>query len=176
LAASFQVVLVIGHSDRITPINVAEALNVNCPRCITTAIAKQLVISLKSAPSDDLLERLTAELRRLDAIDPSDSPADVLKEINSISDAIQQQLDDSGLAYPEEDETAEPDETEPPSSPTVTATPDEPAATPTATATAVATTTVTAEPTAEETPAPEETSAPSSTPAAFGTAEPATTP
>ena len=31
LAVSFQLVLVVGQSDRITPINVAEALNLDCP-------------------------------------------------------------------------------------------------------------------------------------------------
>ena len=47
LAVSFQLVLVVGQSDKIMPINVAEALNLNCPECITTAIAKQLVISVQ---------------------------------------------------------------------------------------------------------------------------------
>jgi putative peptide zinc metalloprotease protein len=59
LAVSFQLVLVVGQSDRITPINVAEALNLRCPSCITTAIAKQIVISVQSAPSQELLKRLT---------------------------------------------------------------------------------------------------------------------
>ncbi len=49
LAVSFQLVLVVGQSDKIMPINVAEALNLNCPACITTAIAKQLV-DLASRP------------------------------------------------------------------------------------------------------------------------------
>ena len=63
LAVSFQLVLVVGQSDVITPINVAEALNLDCPECITTAIAKQIVVSVTSAPSEELLRRLTEELQ-----------------------------------------------------------------------------------------------------------------
>jgi putative peptide zinc metalloprotease protein len=100
LAVSFQLVLVVGQSDYIAPINVAEALNLRCPSCITTAIAKQIVISVRSVPSDLLLRRLMAELRKLDAIDVSDSPADVLAQVNAVTDAIQELLDDSGIRYP----------------------------------------------------------------------------
>ena len=92
--------LIVGQSDEIMPINVAEALNLNCPECITTAIAKQIVISLKSAPSDELIRRLTEELKKLDAIDTSDSPAEVLAQVNAVSDAINRALDESGITYP----------------------------------------------------------------------------
>ena len=68
VAVSVQLVLVVGRSAKIMPINVAEALNNNCPACITTAIADQIVVSVKSAPSDELLQRLTDELKQLDAI------------------------------------------------------------------------------------------------------------
>src|SRR3954471_5446571 len=69
VAVSFQLVLVVGQSDVIKPINVAEALNVNCPSCITTAIAAQIVVTLNSKPPEELVRRLTEELRKLDAID-----------------------------------------------------------------------------------------------------------
>ena len=100
LAVSFQLVLVVGQSDKIMPINVAEALNLNCPSCITTAIAKQIVVSVKSAPSEELLRRLTEELKKLDAIDTSDPPAEVLEQVNAVSDAINKALDESGITYP----------------------------------------------------------------------------
>ena len=100
LAVSFQLVLVVGQSDRIMPINVAEALNLNCPSCITTAIAKQMVISVTSAPSEELLRRLTAELQKLGAIDTNDPPAEVLAQVNAVSEAIQRELDESGITYP----------------------------------------------------------------------------
>ena len=108
LAVSFQLVLVIGQSDHIAPINVAEALNLDCASCITTAIAKQIVISVTSVPSDVLLQRLTTELKKLDAIDTSDSPAEVLAQVNAVTDAIQHQLDDSGITYPKATPTPTP--------------------------------------------------------------------
>ena len=100
--------LVVGQSDRIMPINVAEALNLNCPECITTAIAKQIVISVTSAPSEELLRRLTEELQKLDAIDTSDSPAEVLAQVNAVSEAINRALDESGITYPKATPTPTP--------------------------------------------------------------------
>ncbi|HEU4840360.1 MAG TPA: hypothetical protein VFT09_02930, partial [Ilumatobacteraceae bacterium] len=166
LAVSFQLVLVVGQSDKIMPINVAEALNLNCPECITTAIAKQLVISVKSAPSEELLRRLTEELQKLDAIDTSDPPAEVLNQVNAVSDGINKALEESGITYPKAAAT-----------PTATATPDT-TATPDASATpqASATPTPTPTPTGTPTPTPTATETPTPTPTATGTATPAPTP
>ena len=148
--------LVVGQSDKIMPINVAEALNLNCPECITTAIAKQLVISVKSAPSEELLRRLTEELQKLDAIDTSDPPAEVLKQVNAVSDGINKALEESGITYPKAAAT-----------PTATATPDK-TATPDASATPQASATPTPTPTPTGTPTP--------TPTATATATPVPTP
>ena len=123
LAVSFQLVLVVGQSDKIMPINVAEALNLNCPECITTAIAKQLVISVRSAPSEELLRRLTEELKKLDAIDTADPPAEVLEQVNAVSDAINKALDESGITYPKATPTPAAAEEQPSGSPTSTPTP-----------------------------------------------------
>jgi putative peptide zinc metalloprotease protein len=166
LAVSFQLVLIVGQSDKIMPINVAEALNLNCPACITTAIAKQIVISLQAAPSDELLRRLTEELQKLDAIDTSDPPAEVLAQVNAVSDAIQHALDESGLTYPKATPTPAPA-----SAPAKTATPS-PSTTPqasatpdsTASPTTTPTATVTATPTPTETPTPTPTETPTETP------------
>ena len=118
VAVSFQLVLVVGHSDKILPINVAEALNVNCPACITTAIADQIVVSVKSAPSDELLQRLTEELKQLDAIKQrGGSPADVAAKVADVQKEIEQDLANSGLLYA----TPTPTPTETPT-PTATAT------------------------------------------------------
>ena len=98
---SFQLVLVVGQSDTIAPINFAGALNVNCPSCITTAIANQIVLSIKSVPSDELLQRLNDELKKLDAISAlgaAGTPAEVAKQVADVQKAIQKDLDDSGLA------------------------------------------------------------------------------
>jgi putative peptide zinc metalloprotease protein len=173
LAVSFQLVLVVGQSDRIMPINVAEALNLDCPECITTAIAKQIVISLKSAPSDELVRRLTEELKKLDAIDTSDSPAEVLAQVNAVSDAINRALDESGITYPKATPTPEPAANDP----TATPTPDDSAApgasgTPTPTPTPAATRTETPTPT----PTPTGTATPTPSPSATATPTPAATP
>ena len=101
VAVSFQLVLVVGQSDTITPLNFAGALNVNCPSCITTAIADQIVLSVKSVPSAELLQQLTDELKKLDAISAlgaGGTPAAVAKQVADVQKAIQKDLDDSGLA------------------------------------------------------------------------------
>jgi len=173
LAVSFQLVLIVGQSDEIMPINVAEALNLNCPECITTAIAKQIVISLKSAPSDELIRRLTEELKKLDAIDTSDSPAEVLAQVNAVSDAINRALDESGITYPKATPTPQPAA----ETPSATPTPDDSAApgasaTPTPTPSPSATGTETPSPT----PTPTATATPSPTPSATPTPTPTATP
>src|SRR3954471_8849834 len=159
LAVSFQLVLIVGQTDTITPINVAEALNLKCPECITTAIAKQLVVSIRSAPSAELLRRLTAELRKLDAIDASDPPAEVLAQVNAVTDAIQRALDESGLTYPKATPTPAPGET---SAPTSSSTPDA-SATPGSAAGPAPTPTPSPTETATPTPSPTATSTPSRT-------------
>ena len=68
VAVSFQVVLVVGESRIIAPINAAGALNGDCPACMTTAIADQIVVTLKSQPSAQLLAQLQDELKKLDAL------------------------------------------------------------------------------------------------------------
>jgi putative peptide zinc metalloprotease protein len=169
LAVSFQLVLVVGQSNRITPINVAEALNLRCPSCITTAIARQIVVSVRSVPSGELTQRLMAELRRLDAIDTSDSPADVLAQVNAVTDAIQHQLDDSGIGYPKPTATPTPAKTPDATKPDATAT-----ATPDASAEPGSAASPTPTPTAS--PPPSQTPAATSTPAPTATATPAATP
>jgi putative peptide zinc metalloprotease protein len=161
VAVSFQVVLVVGRSDTIKPINVAEALNVNCPSCITTAIATQLVVTLRSVPSDELLRRLTAELEKLDAIDAlgaAGSPAQVAAIVDAVQEAINRDLDASGQRVPAATPTATPTPAATPS-PSPAASAD---ATPAATATA--TPEVTATPTSTPTSTPTPTTTPTPTP------------
>jgi putative peptide zinc metalloprotease protein len=158
VAVSFQLVLVVGRSDTVMPINVAEALNVNCPQCLTVAIAKQIVVTLQSVPSADLLARLTAALAKLNAIDEDDSPADVLGLVNAVTDEINKALEESGQVAPTPTPTPSPTATPTPSpspSPEATATPTpSPTATPTATATPTPTATETPTPTATPTETP----------------------
>jgi putative peptide zinc metalloprotease protein len=157
IAVSFQIVLIVGQSDTITPINVAEALNLNCPSCITVAIAHQIVVSLSAVPSDELLRKLTAALEKLNAIEQlgtGGSPAEVAQRVAAVRDEIQQELDSSGLRIPSATATPAP------AAPSATTTP---SASPTATATPSPETTATPEPTATETPTPTDTPAPTPT-------------
>jgi putative peptide zinc metalloprotease protein len=164
IAVSFQLVLIVGQTDTIMPINVAEALNVNCPSCVTLAIADQIVVSLRAAPSQELVARLTEELKQLDAIDAlaasGGSPAEVAARVQAVQDAIEQDLQDSGLTYPTPTPTptATPTEAD-------TATPtDTPTPTATATATPTDTATQTSTPTATPTASPTDTPTPTPTP------------
>jgi putative peptide zinc metalloprotease protein len=46
VAVSFQVVLVVGQADIAAPANIAAAVNYNCLRCVTDALAVQLVVTV----------------------------------------------------------------------------------------------------------------------------------
>ena len=115
VAVSFQVVLIVGTSPLIAPVNFAEALNGNCLECVTTAIANQIVVSVGEEPSAELLTRLREELERLDALDDlgaDASPADLLTQVTNVQQTINQLLADSGLT-PEAQEGAGADSTAP---------------------------------------------------------------
>jgi putative peptide zinc metalloprotease protein len=100
VAVSFQVVLIVGHSKDIAPINAAGALNYDCPACTTTAIADQLVITLKAQPSAALLTKLNAALQQLDALPAlgaGGTPAAVAAQVRAVQQQIETQLNQSGL-------------------------------------------------------------------------------
>ena len=157
VAVSFQVVLVVGQSDKIMPINVAEALNKNCPSCVTTAIADQIVVSLRATPPEALIRALTAELSRLGAIKElgaGGTPAAVAAAVAAVQAAIEKELHDSGLPYPTPTPAA---------SATASPTPS-PSATATPAASATPTETPSPTPTDTPTPTPTATATPSATP------------
>jgi putative peptide zinc metalloprotease protein len=159
VAVSFQLVLVVGRSDTVMPVNVAQALNVNCPQCLTVAIAKQIVVTLQSVPSAELLAKLTAALEKLNAIDESDAPADALALVNAVADEVNRALEESGQVAPTP-------------TPTPTSTP-APTATPTSSPSPEATATPTPSQTATPTPTPTATAeTPTPTPTATATATP----
>ena len=91
VAVSFQLVLIVGQTKTITPINIAEALNVNCPSCVTTAIADQIVVTIKAQPSQELTMRLNAALQKLDGIAASGaggSPSAIAAQVQAVQDEI----------------------------------------------------------------------------------------
>ena len=100
IAVSFQVVLVVGQSKTIAPVNVAEALNNDCPACVTAAIADQIVVTLRDQPSAELVGQLTTALKKLDAISalgPGDTTGEVTDEVTAVQHEIDDALDSSGL-------------------------------------------------------------------------------
>jgi putative peptide zinc metalloprotease protein len=100
VAVSFQVVLVVGESHIIAPINAAGALNGNCPACVTTAIADQIVVTLKSTPSPQLLKELTDDLKQLNALPAlgaGGTPDAIAAAVSAVPQQIDDQLNQSGL-------------------------------------------------------------------------------
>ena len=60
VAVGFQVVLIVGQADVIVPENLSAAANYNCLRCLTYALASQLVLTLDGPLSPDGMTRLQA--------------------------------------------------------------------------------------------------------------------
>lgn len=58
VAVGFQVVLIVGQTDVVVPENLSAAANYNCVRCLTYALASQLVLTLDGPLSDDGMTRL----------------------------------------------------------------------------------------------------------------------
>jgi len=81
VAVAFQVVLVVGQSDAVAPINVAVAANGGCISCQTLALAVQLVATLKEAPSQEVQAQLEAALGRLDGITDLQALYDGIKTV-----------------------------------------------------------------------------------------------
>jgi putative peptide zinc metalloprotease protein len=58
VVVAFQSIFVLGDADVITPQNIAVAVNYDCRRCETHAVAVQLVATLTRAPSDEAMSAL----------------------------------------------------------------------------------------------------------------------
>ena len=100
VAVSFQLVMVVGSSDRVAPVDAAGTLNKDCPACDTVALADQLVVTLRAQPSAALAAELQSDLRRLDVIPqlgPGGSPAAIAAEVAAVQKQVEQQLARSGL-------------------------------------------------------------------------------
>jgi putative peptide zinc metalloprotease protein len=65
VAVSFQVVLVVGSGTVAAPQNISAAVNYNCIKCVTEALAVQLVLTLPTKPSGDVLAQLMALWREI---------------------------------------------------------------------------------------------------------------
>lgn len=60
VAVGFQVVLIVGQADVVVPQNLSTAANYNCVRCLTYALANQLVLTLDGPLSADGMAKLNA--------------------------------------------------------------------------------------------------------------------
>jgi putative peptide zinc metalloprotease protein len=171
VAVSFQVVLIVGQSNLIAPINAAGALNGNCPACITTAIADQIVVTLTAQPSPELLAKLQDALKQLDALPllgASGTPAAVAAQVAAVQQQIDSALADSGLL-------ANPPSTSTGSTTTGAATTQSSTSTSTATATSTGSTTSGTTSTTAPTSTPSSTTTASTTSTASTTTAPTTT-
>lgn len=112
VAVAFQVVLVVGYAQVVTPVNAAVAVNYACEACVTQALAMQLVATLTREPNEETraeLERIWTELE--------DSSEDF--ELRPLQETATQlvatrnrilELLAGDLAEPTEDEEAETEE------------------------------------------------------------------
>ncbi|WP_445153551.1 hypothetical protein ACTWLI_08850 [Arthrobacter sp. Hor0625] len=60
VAVGFQVVLIVGQADVIVPENLSAAANYDCVRCLTYALASQLVLTLDGPLSPDGMSKLNS--------------------------------------------------------------------------------------------------------------------
>jgi putative peptide zinc metalloprotease protein len=100
VAVSFQVVLVVGQSDTIAPINAAGALNYDCPACLTAAIADQIVVTVSQQPSAQLQQQLQAALARLGRLPQlgaDATPAQIAAQVAAVQQQVETTLRDSGI-------------------------------------------------------------------------------
>ncbi len=100
VAVSFQVVLIVGQTNRIAPINAAVAANADCPACVTTAIADQIVVTLTKQPTADLVAKLQDALKQLGALSQlgaAGTPAAIAAAVEKVQEQIDSELKDSGL-------------------------------------------------------------------------------
>ncbi|CAH0245740.1 hypothetical protein SRABI83_02993 [Arthrobacter sp. Bi83] len=93
VAVGFQVVLIVGQADVVVPENLSAAANYNCVRCLTYALASQLVLTLDGPLSADGMTRLSALWQEIAEFGRTlqDVP---LSEIQSRLDAYKEQIMD----------------------------------------------------------------------------------
>ena len=94
VAVAFQVVLVVGQSDVVAPINSAVAANGACVECVTRALAVQLVVTLKEAPTQALAAEIEQAVARIGDVT---GLTDVYAEIQAVEQEVLALLADNDL-------------------------------------------------------------------------------
>lgn len=87
VAVSFQVILIVGQSNVVVPVNAAVAGNSGCISCVTTALAVQLVATVKQAPSAQVQQQLDAAMAQLDNLQGLDAAA-LLSQVTAVQKAV----------------------------------------------------------------------------------------
>ncbi|MFL6136218.1 MAG: hypothetical protein ACJ74O_00245 [Frankiaceae bacterium] len=168
VAVSFQVVLVVGHASVAAPQNVSAAVAYGCIRCITEALAVQLVVTLPGQLGDAAMRQLAQVWQQIQAFG-SHLGGLTFAQIRSRLAAYEQQI--LTIARPD---LATPAAPAPTGSATVSLTPGAsgaPSASTTPTASAPAATGSPGEPTSAA-PTGSPTGSPSATTSGTGSAEP----
>ncbi len=101
VAVAFQVVVIVGDADVVVPQNLATAVNYDCFRCITAAIASQLVVTVDALPGEEqmvALQDLWQEIVAFAGTIPTLSLADIQAHL---ADYQQQVLDILGIVTEE---------------------------------------------------------------------------
>ena len=88
--------LVVGQSDYIAPVNAAVAGNKACLQCYTTALAQQLIVTLRETPSPELQAQLQAAMAKLGNLKGLD-PALIYRELTGVQNDVLTALTDAGL-------------------------------------------------------------------------------
>ena len=171
VAVAFQVVLIMDDAQVVVPQNLAVAANYDCYRCITAAIASQLVLTVEGEPGEEQLLALGAVWDRLIEFGQhitSFTLAEITAQLDSIKAEIIAILDAAPPVLPPDETTASP----PPGSTTPDGEP--PSGTPAPSPTESADSSPTPPPSSEPTTEPGTEPAPSPTPTP--TESPATSP
>jgi putative peptide zinc metalloprotease protein len=110
VAVAFQGIFTVGDTDVVVPQNRAVAVNYDCERCETQAVAVQLVATLTRMPSDEAMRDLAVvwdDLKRLKRNIADVSLDEIRSELGRIEKAILDILiKDGALVLPDEDPPA----------------------------------------------------------------------
>jgi putative peptide zinc metalloprotease protein len=95
-ATAFQVILIVGNSDEIAPVNAAAAANYHCVNCHTYAFAYQIVASVTEVTPEvqEALEAAHERLRKLEAQASSLTGAEIHTALEEVEHSLIESLDD----------------------------------------------------------------------------------
>jgi putative peptide zinc metalloprotease protein len=111
VAVAFQVVLIVGQADVAIPQNLSGAVNYSCARCVTYALAQQLVLTVPGDLDADQHRRLDALWQQISAFAASVQhvPLDqVRNRLLAFQDQVRELVKEMGTPAPATSSTAPP--------------------------------------------------------------------